>query len=236
MRIVFHLCLLAACAMSSGIALATSHGHRPNAAAVRSRSLSDDAAKSPVKPAEPTGATPSSSAGGGKGGDAAAPIDTSITVNQGHPRVTGKDSAAKKLNIAFGAPPAKPHLEQPVYPFAAHVVARRNAVGAAVHVPRATVNHAGAATVAFAPAAHPGAAPAAPALPDAGATVAPAPKTPAATSAEHAAAALKAAIANGPSITGTGIKRPEAATAAVGGSKKVVAGVVSGNSFRPRHP
>jgi hypothetical protein len=126
MRIVFHLCLLAACAMSSGIALATSHGHRPNAAAVRSRSLSDDAVKFPVNPAEPTGAMPSSSAGGGKGGDAAAPIDTSITVNQGHPRVTGKDSAAKKLNIAFGAPPAKPH--------AAHVVARRNAVGAAVNI------------------------------------------------------------------------------------------------------
>jgi hypothetical protein len=172
----------------------------------------------------------------------AAPIDTSITVNQGHRPLNSKESAEKKVTTALGKlipGQARPHL-QPVHPFTTHAVPpHRNAVGSVVahFTSHPTASRAAAATSATAtPPTRPDAASATPAPHDAAGTVAPAPKSPAAITAEHAAAALKAATATGPSITGTGIKRPEAATAAVGGPAKAVAAVVSGASFRPKHP
>jgi hypothetical protein len=243
MRIVFHVCLLAACGvMSSGVALAASHGHRPNAA--RPAPAGEDAAKSAVTPAGPAAATPSLPTAGSNASDMAAPIDTSITVNQGLRRATAKDSIAKKLNTTFGTPAtgqSKSH-PQPVHPVGAQVPAPRNAVGAVVqHAdPRTTAKPAAATTkAASAPAAQPGVAvtaAAAPAPHDASGTAAPAQRIPGATAAGHGAAALKAVTVSGPSINGTGIKRPDTATAAVVGPAKAVAAAVSGTSFRPKHP
>jgi pyruvate dehydrogenase E2 component (dihydrolipoamide acetyltransferase) len=255
MRIVFRLCLLVACgAMSGEIAFAASHSHRPNAAAAPSSSPNNDsAAKSLATPVAPAGTAPAPAAVGSKTGDAAPPIDTSITVNQGR-RPAGRNIAvAKKLDAAFGTPitgQAKPP-GPPVHPVGTHPTALRNAVGAAVHVSRTTATRAGGAS---APAAQPaaptaataGTAAAAPAPAIGAAAQAPAPRVPAAAAiaAERGAAALKAATANGPSVTGTGIKRPETAPGAVGGPAKTVAAAASGASaaavggasFRPKHP
>jgi hypothetical protein len=241
MRIAFHLCLLAACsAMSSELALAASHGHRPSTAAVRSAPAGGDTGKSTVTQTEPAQTTPPPA--GGNAGDA--PIDTSITVNQGHHPLTGKEAAAKKLTAEPGKlipGQAKPH--PPAHPFLAHAVARRNAVGAVATrvMPRAG-NHAAVAAGASAPATPAGRsgaaamAPATPAPHDVSGTAATAPKSPAAIAADHSAAALKAATTNGPSINGTGIRRSDTTTGAVGGPAKAVAAAVSGSSFRPKHP
>jgi hypothetical protein len=48
---------------------------------------------------------------------------------------------------------------------------------------------------------------------------------------------LKIVTANGASVNGTGVAKPSAATAAVGGpAKTVAAAAVGGASFRPKHP
>jgi hypothetical protein len=249
MRIVFQLCLLLTCGtMWSELALAASHGHRPNASASRPAPAGDDTGKSTVTPAGPAETTPPPSAAGGKAGDA--PIDTSITVNQGHRILTGKEAAAKKLTTALGKPvpgQAKPH--PPAHPLTAHLPPPRNALGAvAQHAdPHAATKRAGTETGAAAAgastpaasAAHLGAtatAPATPAAREPGGTATPARKTPVATAAEHGAAALRAMTANGPSINGTGVARPSTATAAVGGPAKSVAAAVGGASIRPKHP
>jgi hypothetical protein len=87
MKIALPFCLLIACsAIPNGVALAAPRNHRP--VAVHSGSA-DDAAKSPITQGTSTDAGASSTAAG-KPGDA--PIDTSITVNQGHIRDTGKHS------------------------------------------------------------------------------------------------------------------------------------------------
>ena len=54
----------------------------------------------------------------------------------------------------------------------------------------------------------------------------------------HAAGTTALAIVttSGPSINGTGMTRPGSGTGAVGGSPKIASGVVSGSSFRPKHP
>jgi hypothetical protein len=241
---VLPLCLLLACgAMSSEGALAAHRNHRPNAAAPHSGPASDDAAKSPVVPSTPGDASPSTA--GSKTGDTA-PIDTSITVNQGHRILTAKEAAAKRLKTELGKlvpDQAKPH--PPAHPFTAHVVPPRNAVGAvAAHpAPSRTANHAAVATAPAKPSAQPGAAAAATATPaphDASGTAAPAPKSPSAISAEkneHGAAVLKIVTANGASANGTGVAKPSAATAAVGGpAKTVAAAAVGGASFRSKHP
>jgi hypothetical protein len=44
------------------------------------------------------------------------------------------------------------------------------------------------------------------------------------------------ATTNGLSISGTGMIRPGSNTAAIGGAPKIAVGVLSGNSFRPKHP
>jgi hypothetical protein len=244
MRIVFHLCLLAACgAMGSELALAASHGHRPATAAARSAPAGEDTGKSTVTPTGSADTMPPPSAPGGNAGDA--PIDTSITVNQGHRVLTGKEAAAKRLTTELGKlipGKAKPH--PPVHPFVVHAVPHRNAIGAvAAHSASPTANHAAATTAPVKPGAQPGAiatAPATPGLRDGSGTAAPGPKSPAAISAEnngHGAAVLKTIIANGPSINGTGIAKSFTATAAVGGpAKTVAAAAVGGSSFRPRHP
>ena len=54
-------------------------------------------------------------------------------------------------------------------------------------------------------------------------------------SGNHASGALASPPANGPSIDGTGLIRPGSGAGAVGGAAKVAAGVLSGNSFRPKH-
>jgi hypothetical protein len=240
MRTVFHLCLLAACAISSGLALAAPHGHRPNATAARSAPAGGDAGKSTAVPAGPAEAPPP--AAGGNAADMAAPIDTSITVNQGHRALSAKESAEKKVTTALGRlilGQAKPH-PQPVHPFSTRAVPpHRNAVGSIIAHPTShpAASRATAATTAPpTPPARPDAASATPAPHEAAGTPVPAPKGPAAIAAEHGAAALKAATAAGPSITGTGMKRPEAATAAVGGPAKAVAAAVGGASVRPKHP
>jgi hypothetical protein len=244
MKTALPLCLLLACgAASSDVALAAHH-HRPNAAAAaRPGPASDDTAKSAVTPVEPTGAP--SHAASGNAGDA--PIDTSITVNQGHRILTGKEAAAKRLSTELEKLNAriqvKPHL--PAHPFAAHVAPVRNALGAAVVHPSSPAgNRAAVATGASAP-AKPGAQPGAaaggastvptPAPHDVIGTATLTPKTPAA--AERGAAVLKTVTANGPSVNGTGVAKSSAATAAVGGpTKTVTAAAVGGSSFRPKHP
>jgi hypothetical protein len=237
MRIVFHVCLLAAWGVSSSeLALAASHGHRPSPAAVGSAPASEDTAKSPVTPAAPADTTPSQTTAGGKAGDMGAPIDTSITVNQGR-RITGNDAVTKKLNTIFGTPvigQSKPHT-QPVPPVKTHVPPTRNAVGAPIqHADRrTTANRAPAGTGGAVPG---GATPAAQPAASAAASATPTPKTPDAAAAERGAAALRAATANGPSINGTGGAKPATATAAVGGPAKAVAAAVSGSSIKPRHP
>jgi hypothetical protein len=242
MRIVFHLCLLAACVMGGDLALAASHGHRPNAAAARSAPASEDAGKSTVTSTGPAEATSSPSAAGGKAGDAAAPIDTSITVNQGHRIFTGKEAAAKRLGTELGKlTPGQAKPRPPVQPIGAHVPAHRNAVGT-------VVAHADPRTAAKPAATAAARASAPPALAtQTGAVTAPTPashdvigtatpKTPTAAAAEHGAAALRTVTANGPSITGTGVAKPSTATAAVGGPAKAVAAAVGGASFHPKHP
>jgi hypothetical protein len=48
--------------------------------------------------------------------------------------------------------------------------------------------------------------------------------------------ALAIAATSGPSINGTGMIRPGVGTGAVGGTAKIASGVISGSSFRPKHP
>jgi hypothetical protein len=249
MKIALPLCLVLACgAMSSEVALAARY-HRPNAAAAHSGTATGDA-KSPVTATGPAEATTTPSAASGNAGDQAAPIDTSITVNQGHRILTAKEAAAKRLSTELGKlvpTQAKPQ-HPPAHPLTVHAPVRRNAVGIVVqHAdPRTTANRAAAATKAPAPtksAPQPGPTAAAPATPtprDVSGTAAPAPKSPAAVAAEnnaHSAAVLKTVTANGPSINGTGVARSPTATAAVGGpAKTVAAAAVGGASFRPKHP
>jgi hypothetical protein len=231
------ICLLLACgAMSSEVALAAHRNHHPNPAAAHSGPASDDAAKSPVVPTTPGDASPSTA--GSKTGDTA-PVDTSITVNQGHRILTAKEAAAKRLKTELGKlvpDQAKPH--PPTHPFATHVVPPRNALGAAVGHPD---SRAARTTAPAKPAAQPGAAATAPATPAphdvGGATTALAPKSPATIAAEHSAAVLKTVTANGPGINGTGVAKPSTATAAIGGpAKTVTAAAIGGASFRPKHP
>jgi hypothetical protein len=49
-------------------------------------------------------------------------------------------------------------------------------------------------------------------------------------------AALAIAATSGPSINGTGMIRPGSSTGAIGGTAKILAGVIGGNGFRPKHP
>jgi hypothetical protein len=239
MKIALPLCLLLACsAMSSEAALAA-HRRRPNAAAAHSGPASDDAAKLPVAPVEPTGPPPS--AADGKAGDA--PPDTSITVNQGHHPLNAKEAAEKKLTTALGKLiPGQAKLRPPTHPFAAHVVPPRNATGAlAAHPTPPAANRAAVVTAPAKPAAQPGAAAASalatPGPHDVSGTAAPASKSPAAIAGDHGAAVLKIVTANGASVNGTGVAKPAAATAAVGGpAKTVAAAAVGGASFRPKHP
>jgi hypothetical protein len=49
-------------------------------------------------------------------------------------------------------------------------------------------------------------------------------------------AALAVVAKNAPSISGTGMMRPGASTASVGGSAKSAGGAISGNSVQPKHP
>jgi hypothetical protein len=51
-----------------------------------------------------------------------------------------------------------------------------------------------------------------------------------------AAIAVTVATTSGLSISGTGMIRPRSNTAVIGGAPKIAVGVLSGNSFRPKHP
>jgi hypothetical protein len=51
-----------------------------------------------------------------------------------------------------------------------------------------------------------------------------------------AATAVTVATTSGLSISGTGMIRPRSTTAVIGGAPKIAVGVLSGNSFRPKHP
>jgi hypothetical protein len=220
MKTALPLCLLLACgAMWSEVALAAHH-HRPNAAAARSGKATGDA-KSPVSPEAPADAWPA----GSKSGDAAAPIDTSISVNQGHRLLTRKEAAAKKLTAELGKlipRQAKPH--SPAHPFTAHVAPPHNAVGAAVE-------HDKAAGKNMHP--EPGGAPP-PSATIHGTTTT---KTDPAKSQERTTTALKVVAATGQGISGTGTMRPAAGPAALGGLAlaKFAAGGLNGGSFRPKH-
>jgi hypothetical protein len=114
--------------VSSEVALGAHRNHRPNAAAVRSGSASDDAAKSPVTPSAPADAAPSPAAGS-KTGDTT-PIDTSITVNQGHQPIKRKGLALAKPPAAHPPSVVSKRLADPIphHP----VPVTRNAAGAAV--------------------------------------------------------------------------------------------------------
>ncbi|MBV9969602.1 MAG: hypothetical protein JO228_06435, partial [Xanthobacteraceae bacterium] len=128
MRFVLGLCLLAA-AMSSDSAFAASRGHRPNTAFARPASTGEE--KSAVAPAAPSEKAPPAAAGG-NGSDTAAPIDTSITVNQGHRLLSGKQAAENQFATALGKlipSHAKSH-PTPGHPSAGTTLPARNAVGA----------------------------------------------------------------------------------------------------------
>jgi hypothetical protein len=242
MKIALPLCLLIACgAPSSELALAAPRNHRP--AATHSGSA-DDAAKSPITPGTSTDAGTSSTAAGELGN---APIDTSITVNQGHirdsgnrdtgNRDSGKHSVFKQPKIGTVEPTIVGHTKTrlpPVNSAGTHTSPHRNAVGSVVeHIAPGAPRRPAAAGTEATPPSHPG-------LASVGAvgTAPLPPKGSAAISAannDHGAAALKTVTTNGASINGTGAK-PTMATAAVGGPAKTVAAAAGGASFHPRHP
>jgi hypothetical protein len=230
MKIALPVCLLiAGGALSSEVALAAPRHHPPAPAHSGS---ADDAAKPPITQGTSTDAGASSTAAG-KPGDA--PIDTSITVNQGHIRDTGKHSVFTQPRNGTLEPTiighTKTHLPS-VNSVNAHISAHRNAVGSVVeHVALGTPKKPAAVGAEATPPSHPGQAAVA-----VGDTAPLTPKSPAAISAannNHGAAVLKTVTTNGASINGTGAAK---ATAAVGGPARAVAAAVGGASFHPKHP
>ena len=189
-------------------------------------------------------------AAAGDGADA--PIDTSITVHQGHDTnksTKGQPLKNAKASVAVGTSPKQDQIagRQPA------PVLQRNAIGAKVDSGKTADSGAATARTPVASStATPAAQPATSSTPQgAGAPVSdpstkaangPAPTnsaTPATTPTDKRTignAALVVVTKNAPSINGTGMMRPGAGTGVVGGPAKITAGVVSGNSIHLKHP
>jgi hypothetical protein len=187
----------------------------------------------------------------GKESTADAPIDLRITVHQG--RDIGRGAKERlfrksKTTVAIGAGLNQQHFGDRQSARAIH----RNAIGAIVDSEK-TVKHDTAATR---PAAAPVVATAAVPVanptpqgtnapvhdPNTGAVVSAAPtnsSSPAGAQNNNRAAgnaALVIVARNAPSISGTGLMRPGSGTGSIGGSPRIVAGVISGNSVHLKHP
>jgi hypothetical protein len=238
MKIGSHLfAILAIGALSTQFAAAGHHGHRVGAAA--GHSGTDVITKSAkTGPATDTTTTTPGPGTGSKTGDAAVDdIDTSITVHQGREPPKGSKGRLVKKTKAT-TPPGVAVKHEPVHnlhqvsPAGSGGGPHRNAVGTTV------VKHEKAASPNVA-------------APGAGATLHEPDKktavgnpplknsgpgeTPAGDHNSANAAALKTVTANGLGISGTGATRPGTGAVALGGPAKATTGVLSGNSFRPRH-
>jgi hypothetical protein len=175
----------------------------------------------------------------GKPGDAGAEIDIRITVHQGHETIKGKDRLFKKSKTAtapgIGLKHEPVHIVHPKSPVGPDAGPHRNPVGTKVvkHDKKAAP---GKTAVAAPP--QPGGVTHEPDKSDNKVVTgnAAAPTKTSSPAGAAAGAALKTATANGPSVGGTGTARPGSATVALGGPPKIAAGVLSGNSFRPKHP
>jgi hypothetical protein len=237
-------------ALSTNIAVAAHHGHhRVGAAMSESKTEAPGLVKSLMPTDNQQGvsdrangnvSTPPPSTVG-KQGDAL--IDTSITVNQERQTNKGRGHSLTKPKATATPGLALKQLGHDLHHAApavgAGAIAHRNAVGAIVETDK-TVAHGGAGQgVPRAPiAAPPQHAGAVPHDPNTKPVTAPA-KTPSpgtAEGGEHASAALKVVTSNGLGISGTGMTRPGLGAVALGGPPKIATGVLSGNSFRPRHP
>jgi len=200
--------------------------------------------------------------GGAQESGPGAEIDTRITVHQGR---NAPKNNSKTLKAAIGpgrtivpgtaSPPTNPiapvtnvghrraHDQHQKPPGVANGVPQRNAIGAVVDksVKPGNTSPIGAAAPINTSTAAPTTNSAPP--PGAGAMVHD-PKPPinppsgATQIGNHAAGSTALAIVttSGPSINGTGMIRPGSGTGAVGGAAKIASGVVSGSSFRPKHP
>jgi hypothetical protein len=239
-------------ALSTNIAVAAHHGrHRAGAATSETKTEAPSPVKSPASTDNPQGAsdrangdvsTPPPSTFG-KQNDAVAPIDTSITVNQGRQPNKGKGHSPTKPKAAATPGPVLRQLGHELHHAAPAAgpgaIAHRNAVGAIVETAKTATQDGAGQRVPRAPiAAPPQHAGAAPHEANTKPVTAPA-KTPSlgtAEGGERASAALKVVTSNGLGISGTGMTKPGLGAVALGGPPKITAGVLSGNSFRQRHP
>jgi hypothetical protein len=246
------LAIVAFGSLSINIAVAAHHGHRTGTIASQSKTDTPSLTKSPAPTEQPQGISNRANADGlapppdtvGKQGDAGAPIDISITVNQGRLPSKGKGrslTTKRKVTATPGLALKQPghDLHQPAPAAGTGAVAHRNAVGAVLEHDR-TVAHGSAglavprALIAVSP-QHTGATDHSPKITPATAPVK-IPSLGAAESGDHTSPSLKVVSSNGLGISGTGMARPGLGAQALGGPAKIDAGVLSGNSFRPRHP
>lgn len=193
-------------------------------------------------------AAPSSGVSGKESADA--PIDTRITVNQGHETIKGfgkRQFRNSNVNVAAGGKRqhvADRHQGTLTQPLGDR---RRNSIGAIVERGK-DVEHRNAVGIAVIPTTTTGSEPKVNSTPSATGTTIRVPNvsvgnapinnsSPVATQANRGSAAgVTVTTTNGPSINGTGMIRPASRIAAIGGPAKVAPGVLSGNSFRPKHP
>jgi hypothetical protein len=239
-------------ALTMNIAVAAHHGHRASAAASESKPNAPSAVKSPAPTDDQQGVSDRANGNvaapapdtGGKRDDAGAPIDTSITVNQGRQPVDRKGRSLLPKTKAAATPGLAikqlgHDLHHAAPAFEPGAIAHRNAVGAIVGHDKTAAHPAAGQGVARAQGAatpqHTGVA-----LHEPNTKLVTEPvKTPspgAAEGGERTATALKVVTSNGLGISGTGVTRPGLAAGALGGPAKTATGVLSGNSFRSRHP
>jgi hypothetical protein len=145
------------------------------------------------------------------------PIDTRITVLNGpHSRPSANTHDLKKPNNA--RPLGTPRDNHQVWKRSGEERVVRNAIGVPVRQPNAGRNSPVVKNAVGLPVRQPNASP----------NVLGAANKPINT---HLTASINRSM-----INGTGMGRPGSGTAAIGGPKRKVAGVIDGTSFRPRHP
>jgi hypothetical protein len=183
--------------------------------------------------------------------DADVAIDTHITVNQGRETIKGlgkRQLRSSNVNIATGIGLKRQHVVERSQrtPTRSPGDRRRNSVGAVVDKAATEHRNATGAVVLSPTTAGPelkaNPAPLATGMtvltPNAVSPAGNAPVPPVATQANrgNTASAVTVATTNGLSINGTGLIRPASRIAAIGGPAKMAPGMLSGNSFRPKHP
>ena len=193
-------------------------------------------------------ATPGPGVSGKEGADTA--IDTRITVNQGRETTKGlgrRQLRGSNVNVAAGGKRQHVVDRHQGTPMRAPGDRRRNSIGATVERGK-EVEHRNAVGVAVTPTTTAGveskannsAPPATGAAihdPNAASATGKAPinnSSPVATQGNRGNGTV--ATTNGSSINGTSMIRPASRIATIGGPAKVAPGVLSGNSFRPKHP